>query len=85
MARPPIDWKKKYAQLELNFFDLLSNRAGLERLAIEKSNYLEKSRQEANKFKEQVTKYKGVIEYLEKHIDLLNEKIEELRAEKEQK
>lgn len=85
MARPPIDWKKKYAQLELNFFDLLSNRAGLERLAIEKSNYLEKSRQEANKFKEQVTKYKGVIEYLEKHIDLLNQTIEELRAEKEQK
>jgi hypothetical protein len=85
MARPPIDWKKKYAQLELNFFDLLSNRAGLERLAIEKSNYLDKSRQEASEFKEQVTKYKGVIEYLEKHIDLLNEKIEELRAEKEKK
>jgi len=85
MARPPINWKARCVDLEIKIADLMRDKAGLERLVIQTSNYLDTARAEASEFREQTTKYKGVIEYLEKHIDLLNETIEDLRAEKDQK
>ena len=83
MARPPINWKARCVELEKQIANLWIERAGLERLAIEKSNSLDLSRKEASESIEKTIKYKGVIEYLEKHIDLLNETIEDLRKTNE--
>jgi predicted nucleic acid-binding Zn-ribbon protein len=83
MARPPINWKARCVDLEIKIADLMRDKAGLERLSTQTSIYLDAIRKEASEFREQTTKYKGVIEYLEKHIDLLNETIEDLRKTNE--
>ena len=83
MARPPIDWKARCVDLEIKITDLMRDKAGLERLSTQTSIYLDTLRKETIEIREQKIKYKGVIEYLEKHIDLLNETIEDLRKTNE--
>jgi hypothetical protein len=83
MARKPTDYKKLSSELGDEISYLRREKIQLERLVIEKSNYLESAREKASKHESQTIKYLGVIEYLEKHIDLLNATIEELRKPNE--